>query len=125
VEAYQIYKYDLHKKGNRQAFYYSEWHSIPLTEEWLLKNTDAEDWGIFEVNEFEKYKRYVFHNAVDGTSNYEVHFIKSTYGQFPHHEIVFSIDNDERQRIEKTESVHNLQNSFYLATGYDFEMKKN
>lgn len=97
---------------------------IKLTEEWLILNTDVEQWGVVETNEFEKYTRIVFHNVVDGSSNYEVHFIKSTYGGKLHEDICYSVDDDERQHIEKTGSVHSLQNAFYMATGFDLAIKE-
>ena len=84
-----------------------------------------EMWGVIEVNEFESYKRYVLHNVVDGTSNYEVHIITSTYGNGNDKDIqiCYSIDNDERQRIEETDYIHNLQNAYYLATSNKLTFK--
>jgi hypothetical protein len=94
---------------------------IPLTEEILEKNLGFENWGVIVCNEFEKYERWVLHNVIDGTSNFEVHIIYSNYEKVEQKEICFSIDDDERQRIHKTNFVHNLQNAFNLATGQELE----
>lgn len=91
---------------------------IPLTEE-KLKELSFENWGEKFCNEYEKYDRWVLHNVVGGTSNFEVHIIHSNYGGVYHKEICFSIDNDERQFIHNTEFVHNLQNAYYLCVGHE------
>jgi hypothetical protein len=102
-----------------------EWFEpIPLTEEILEKNLGFENWGVIVCNEFEKYERWVLHNVIDGTSNFEVHIIYSNYGKVEQKEICFSIDYDERQRVHKTNFVHNLQNAFNLATGQELEFKQ-
>jgi hypothetical protein len=89
---------------------------IPLTKEWLMK-FGFEKWGYIQVNEHESYERYVLHSVIDGSSNFEVHIISSNYGGIEEKEICYSIDNDERQWVKHTDSVHNLQNAFYLALG--------
>jgi hypothetical protein len=94
---------------------------IPLTEEWLI-NFDFEDWGWVQVNEHEKYKRWVIHNILDGTSNFEVHEIHSTYGGKEESYFSFSVDNDERINVKDTETVHGLQNCFYLMSGFDLTL---
>ncbi len=91
---------------------------IPLTELWL-KKFGFENWGNKVCNEFESYTRWVKHNCIEGTSNYEVHIIESNYGGMHHVETVYSIDDDERQWIKETDFVHNLQNAFYFATGVE------
>lgn len=93
---------------------------IPLTEEWL-KKAGFENWGTKVCNEYEKYERWVLHNIIDGTSNFEVHIITSIYGGRNDEQICFSIDNDERQYIHETDFVHNLQNAFKQATGFELE----
>ncbi len=95
---------------------------ILLTEEWLIK-FGFENWGNVVLNEHENFDRWVLHNVIGGTSNYEVHIIKSNYGNSPHTEICFSIDKDERQMLFETEFVHNLQNHFYAATNTELEIK--
>ena len=97
--------------------------SIPLTEKWLKDNTEFENWGNLITNEYESYNRWVLHNFVYGTSNYEVHFIKSTYGGQEVNSIEYSIDNDDRQVIHITSFVHNLQNAIKQATGEELEIK--
>lgn len=96
------------------------YYPIPLTEEWLRK-AGFENWGTKVCNEYEKYERWVLHNIIDGTSNFEVHIITSIYGGRNDEQICFSIDNDERQYIHETDFVHNLQNAFKQATGFELE----
>lgn len=91
---------------------------IPLTEEWLL-NFGFENWGIVQVNEFESYVRFVLFNVINGTSNYEVHFLTSNYGGEEYKEIIYSIDDGEPQRVKETSFVHNLQNHYFLTVGYE------
>jgi hypothetical protein len=91
---------------------------IIITEE-ILTKFGFENWGTVIVNEFETYERWVLYNAVDGTSNYEVHIITSNYDPKTLDlitEIAYYVDND-LQVIYETYYVHNLQNAFYLATG--------
>lgn len=88
---------------------------IPLTEEWLLK-FGFENWGTIVCNQYEKYQRWVLYNIIEGTSNFEVHIIESTYGGSNDKEICYSIDQDQRQWVQNTEFVHNLQNSYFLCT---------
>jgi hypothetical protein len=95
---------------------------ILLTEEWLIK-FQFENWGRVEVNEYEYYYRWVLNNVIDGSSNYEVHIIHSNYGNQKHVEILYSIDNDERQTVFNTEYVHTLQNAFYLASGFELTIE--
>lgn len=91
---------------------------IPLTADWLIK-FGFENWGEEVCNEYEKYDRWVLHNVVDGTSNFEVHIIHSNYGGVYHKEICFAIDDDERQFIHETDYVHNLQNAFHFCVGFE------
>lgn len=84
-----------------------------------LKEFSFENWGETICNDFEYYDRYVLANVKNGTSNFEVHIIYSTYGGIYTEEICFSIDNDERQSIHNTNFVHNLQNAYYLYTGHE------
>ncbi len=95
---------------------------IPLTEGWLIK-FGFEFWGVKSCNEYESYDRWVLHNVVGGTSNYEVHIIHSNYGGVKQTEICYSIDNDERQFIHNTDFIHNLQNAYYLSTGEELTVK--
>lgn len=94
---------------------------IPLTEEILLK-AGFENWGLVETNINEHYRRFVMFNILDGTSNFEVHFITSNYGGDTHKEICFSIDKHERQHVAHTEHVHNMQNCFFQITGTELEI---
>ncbi len=98
-----------------------DWNNITpieLTTEWLVK-FGFENWGVKVCNEYEKYDRWVLHNVVDGTSNFEVHIINSNYGNVEHKEICFAIDDDERQFVHETDFVHNLQNAFYHCVGFE------
>ena len=96
---------------------------IILSEEWL-KAFGFELWGNVSVNQYESYERWVLFNAVDGTSNFEVHIITSSYGNMIDKEIVYSVDDDERQRFLETNNVHNLQNAFYFITGNELHLNE-
>jgi len=100
---------------------YKNFEPIPLDESILL-SCGFEKWENVIVNEYESYERFVLYNVVGGTSNYEVHIIHSNYGGENHTEICYYIDSDERQTIEHTEHLHNLQNAFHLALGYELEI---
>ena len=91
---------------------------IPLTEEWLLK-FGFENWGYGSLysNEHEKYTRYVLHNILDGTSNFEIHFIESNYGNILNNEYVISCDEDDRINWGvELKNVHQLQNLYFALT---------
>lgn len=102
---------------------YNQIEAIELTEEWLLR-FGFEKWDNVTVNEYEYYERFVLYNVMGGTSNYEVHVIHSTYGNSKHKQIGYSIDNDERQHIDQTDYVHNLQNAFFLASSFELTLTK-
>lgn len=90
-----------------------------LTEEWLLK-FGFENWGKGKIwnNDFETYDRFVLYNVLDGTSNFEVHFIKSTYGNSDHYQYVISCDEGDRIHWGKEIiNVHQLQNLYFSLTG--------
>jgi hypothetical protein len=106
---------------NHDILLYNQIEPIPLAEKWLIK-FDFEDWGWVQVNEYEKYKRWVIHNILDGTSNFEVHEIHTTYGGKEESYFAFSVDNDERINVIDTETVHGLQNCFYLMSGFDLTL---
>jgi hypothetical protein len=110
--------------------YIDDWHygttelkecePIKLNKEWLLK-FEFEKWdasGRYS-NEFESYERWVLHNRLDGTSDFEVHLITSTYGGGePYLQTVCSIDEDERINTQyNLEYVHQMQNLFFALTG--------
>ena len=98
---------------------------IPLTEEWLLK-FGFENWGLGTLynNEYECYVRYVLHNDLDGTSNFEVHYIKSTYGGEEHLQYVISCDEDDRLNWgTDLENVHQLQNLYFALTNEELIIK--
>ena len=92
---------------------------IPITEEWLIK-FGFENWGYGKLysNEHEKYTRYVLNNILDGTSNFEIHFIESNYGNILHNEYVISCDEDDRINWGvELKHVYQLQNLYYALTG--------
>jgi hypothetical protein len=94
-------------------------YPIPLTEEWLLK-FGFENWGLGSLfnNKYESYNRYVLFNVLDGTSNFEIHYIKSTYGNTEDYEFVISCDEDERLNWgSDIKHVHQLQNLYFALTG--------
>jgi hypothetical protein len=96
---------------------------IPLTEELVKRlcyfNELVEDWGKREVNEWEYFNRYVFHNVLDGTSNLEIHAIHSKYGDSNHLEFCLSIDENERQGCEEIKYLHQLQNGVHFLTNQE------
>jgi len=97
---------------------------IPLTEEWLLK-FGFENWGYGSLysNENEKYTRYVLHNILDGTSNFEIHFIESNYGNILHTEYVISCDEDDRINWGvELKYIHQLQNLYFALTGEELTL---
>ena len=99
---------------------------IPLTEEWLLK-FGFENWGLGKLysNEHEKYTRYVLHNIIDGTSNFEVHFVTSNYGGVEHTQFIISCDEDDRINFGiDIEYVNQLQNLYFALTGTELELNK-
>ena len=102
-----------------EDFYHSDkpenLEGVPLTEEVLLK-FGFENWGYGSLysNEHEKYTRYVLHNILDGTSNFEIHFIESNYGNILHNEYVISCDEDDRINWgAELKHAHQLQNVFF------------
>lgn len=98
---------------------------IELTEEWLIK-LGFENWGKGKLysSEFESYDRFVLHNVLDGTSNFEVHFIKSTYGNSEHYQYIISCDEDDRINWGKEiEYVHQLQNLYFCICGEELTLK--
>lgn len=98
---------------------------IPLTEDWLLK-LGFENWGLGTQwsNRLENYVRYVLHNVLDGTSNFEVHYIHSTYGGEDHYQYIISCDEDDRINWgEDIEHVHQLQNLYYALTQNELTIK--
>jgi hypothetical protein len=107
------------KQGNEINAQYELINPIPITEEWLVK-LGFENWGedkLFQ-NEYEKYIRFVLHNVIDGTSNFEVHYITSNYGSKEYKEFVISFDEDERvpHNVE-LKHIHQLQNLYFVLTG--------
>jgi len=98
----------------------SDINGVKLTDKELLK-FGFEFWGVKSCNEYESYDRWVLHNVIGGTSNFEVHIIHSNYGGIKETEICFSIDSDERQFIHNTDFVHDLQNAYYLSTGHELQ----
>ena len=97
---------------------------IPLTEEWLLK-LGFENWGKgkYFSNEYESYDRFVLHNVLDGTSNFEIHYIKSTYGDTEHYQYVISCDEDDRLNWgEEPKYIHQLQNLYFALTNNELEI---
>lgn len=99
---------------------------IPLTEEWLVK-FGFENWGLGTQwnNQYESYVRYVLHNVLDGTSNFEVHYIKSTYGDTEHYQYIIACDEDDRINWgEDIKHVHQLQNLYFALTGEELHLTK-
>lgn len=104
----------------------NEAEPIPLNEEWLVK-FGFENWGLGTqyINEYESYIRYVLHNVLDGTSNFEVHYIKSTYGNTEDYQYVISCDEDDRVNWGKDiECVHQLQNLYFALVGEELTINE-
>jgi hypothetical protein len=87
----------------------------------ILRKLGFEDWGRVDLNDYEFYQRFVLYNTIDGTSNFEVHLITSSYENKEHKQTVFSIDKDDRIHLVNAEYLHNLQNAFYFASGYELD----
>ena len=97
---------------------------IPLTEEWLLK-FGFENWGLGTQwnNRYESYVRYVRHNDLGGTSNFEIHYIKSTYGNTEYYQYIISCDEDDRLNWgEEIINVHQLQNLYFALTNKELKI---
>ena len=106
---------------------YNEIEPIPLTEEWLVDKLGFEIWDNSgrHTNEFEDYKRYVLHNVMDGTSNFEVHYITSNYGDKPEYSYIASIDEDERiNSCVDLEYIHQLQDIYKVFIGEELTIKE-
>ena len=120
-KSWTVYEFDGDKSSNVVMIIYPKF--LLVNTRWYLRwrhhEFGFENWGEKKCNEYEKYDRWVLHNVVDGTSNFEVHIIHSNYGGVYHKEICFSIDNDERQFIHNTDFIHNLQNAYYLCVGHE------
>ena len=94
---------------------------IPITKKKLLE-FGFESWGKESLNDFEEFERFVLHNVVDGTSNFEVHRIKRNYDNISYIEFVCSIDKDERINYYKSvEFIHEIQNLFFINCGYELQ----
>jgi len=117
----------LESKNRKEFNQFSEYAKpIPLTEEWLL-DFCFENWGKGKLysNEFETYDRFVLHNVLDGTSNFEVHLITSNYsGGNLYLQTVCSIDEDERINTQyDLKYVHQLQNLYFALTNEELIIK--
>jgi len=102
---------------------YSSISPIPLTEKWLL-HFGFENWGYGKLyaNEVEKYTRYVLHNVIDGTSNFELHFVESEF--MSETQYIVSCDEDDRINFGvELEYVHQLQNMYFTLLGNDLSQK--
>ena len=78
-----------------------------------------ENWGAGKIyaNQYETYIRYVLHNVLDGTSNFELHYVKSNYGNNLHFEYIISCDEDERLNWGcELKNIHQLQNLYFNLT---------
>lgn len=98
-----------------------EFEPIPLTEGILLK-CGFDNWGNgnLYVNNNEKYTRHVIYNGIDGSSNFEVHYITSTYEGIINNEYVVSIDENERVHVfYELKHLHQLQNLYFALTGQE------
>lgn len=85
----------------------------------LLRKLGFEDWGRIDSNEYEFFQRFVLYNVIDGTSNFEVHLIVSSYDEIEHTQTVFSIDINDRLYLHSSEYLHELQNTFFMVAGYE------
>ena len=79
----------------------------------ILVALGFEDWGKIDY-EFE-YKRWVLHNVIDDTSNFEVR-------QYDDGGWEYSIDINEPMQLPNAEYLHTLQNMFFLHAGYDLQL---
>ena len=75
LQAEDIYELVARADGADISHYISEmFEPITLTEEWLVK-FEFENWGNDEYG----YTRYVLHNVIDGTSDFEIHINKNNH----------------------------------------------
>lgn len=79
---------------------------VPITEACLLEH-GFENWGINGYGG----TRYVLHNVIDGTSNFEIHYTPDD-----RHKFVPCVDDDCCSWAE-LEYLHTLENLFYSLTG--------
>ena len=95
---------------------------IPLTEEMLLK-CGFEKWETIIINQHEYHERFVLHNAIHGTSNFEVRLVDSCYGGQQVDSIEFYCDYSEHISYHNTDHVHNMQNCFNGITGEELTIE--
>lgn len=111
-----ICRHNIDAEDNRKdfpnSFFIKKPIPIKLTPE-ILAALGFEDWGKIDY-EFE-YKRWVLHNVIDYTSNFEVR-------QYDDGGWEYSIDINEPMHIPNAEYLHTLQNMFFLHAGYDLQL---
>lgn len=92
---------------------------IPISEDVLLK-LGFENWGSGKhYKGIAEYTRFVLHNVIDGTSNFEVHKEIDT------DDYIISCDDNERINFGiNIRYVHQLQNFFFSICGYDLAYNK-
>jgi len=95
---------------------------VTLTDK-LILNLGFENWGLKKVNEYEQETTYALYNSIDGTSTFKVVLIDSWYCGDSNKEWVVRIDHDTVY-FHRIEFVHDLQNAFYMLSGYDLTFQK-
>ena len=94
---------------------YDEIDPIPLTRKLLLK-IGFENWGaVYPAETGLNTIRYVLHNVIDGTSNFEIHIDDNKF--YP------CVDNDACCWYD-FKYVHQLQNLYYALTGHELTCKR-
>lgn len=117
IAVVNVCMHSIEAEGNRKdfsnSFLVKKPIPITLTPE-ILQALGFEDCGDI-VYRADPFRRWVLHNVIDGTSNFEVHQYKS--GTW-----VYSIDIDENMHLPNIKYLHTLQNMFFLHAGYDLQL---
>lgn len=106
---------------------YDELKPIPITKENIEKYID---WSFeFGFNksivekEYWTEHRYLMENIIDGSSDFEIIISKSKVHP-EHNEITYYVD-DNLLVFGLDDTIHNLQNLFFISTGQELPIKNN
>ncbi|MBE7693659.1 hypothetical protein [Tenacibaculum finnmarkense] len=86
---------------------------VVLNRHNVLKHFQGvEDCGRKHPQDSESYRLLVFKNVVDGTSDLRLRIYEDGFKEL-------WIDGDEQVHVAKLDSIHHLQNMFFMITGFD------